>query len=75
MKIRIGIVALLAGAMALVGVGCTPPSSEWQAQNQVNNFWTTISFLIVMGLCQNTTFCPLPGLPIPPDAPPPTPEG
>jgi hypothetical protein len=65
MKIRIGIAALLAATTALLGVGCTPPSSDWQAEQQSHNFWNAIGFLFVMGLCQDPNTCPIPGLPVP----------
>lgn len=65
MKPRMGLVVLLTGAMAAVGVGCSadPPSpsqGDW-----VGNFFL---FLILQELCQGPapTNCPLPGLPVPP---------
>lgn len=64
MKMRMAIAVLLTATMGLAGVGCTPPSSEWQAEQQVHNFWNAIGLLLVLGLCQNTSTCPIPGEPV-----------
>lgn len=72
MKARTAIAAVLAAMMTMAGVGCTPPSSDWEAEQRSHNFWNSVGFLIIFGLCQNTDFCPLPGGPTPP--PPPAPE-
>ena len=65
MKLKIGLAALLTGAMAAFGVGCSadPPSSsqgDW-----VGNFFL---FLILQQLCQGPApaNCPIPGDPVGP---------
>jgi len=65
MKVRMGIAALLAASMTLVGVGCTPPTRQ-----QSQNFWNAIGLMFIVGLCQNTSFCPIPGDPVGPGVPP-----
>lgn len=62
---------MLAAAMAVFGVGCTPPANDWEAQNQANWVGNFIFFTIYMGLCQaNGGVCPFPIAPTLPAQPP-----
>lgn len=72
MRARRAIAAALAGTMTVLGVGCTPPASDWEAEQRSHNFWNAVGFLILIGWCQNTDACPIPGSPVPPAAPVPT---
>lgn len=71
MKTRVALIGALAAATAALGVGCTPPSSDWEAQNQAQWVGNGIFFLIYMGLCQgNGGVCPFPIAPTLPATPP-----
>jgi hypothetical protein len=55
-------VALLAGSMAALGLGCTgQPTTDWEAQRQAQWVGTGIFGIIYLALCQaNGGVCPFP---------------
>jgi hypothetical protein len=62
-KARTAIAALLVGATAALGVGCTgqPPANEWEAERQAVWIGNGIFFLIYSALCNaNGGVCPFP---------------
>ena len=79
MKIRVALIGALAAATAALGVGCTPPANEWEAERQAVWLGNGIFFIIYIGLCQaNNGVCPFPiapTLPVPAATPAPSPEG
>lgn len=73
MKTRIALIGVLAAATAALGVGCTPPANDWEAQQQANWVGNGIFFMIYIALCQgNGGVCPFPIAPTLPPATPPT---
>lgn len=63
MRLRVGMVALLAGATAVFGVGCTgqPPRTPQEAQQQAQWLGNGIFMIIYLSLCQaNHGVCPFP---------------
>ncbi len=64
MKFRVALVALLAGCMVALGVGCSTPQNSWQAKNQANSIGGFIALVIVYGLCTATPYCPIGGVPV-----------
>ena len=63
MRLRVVLVAVLAGATAVFGVGCTstPPADDFQAQQQAQSLATAIFMFLSLALSQaNSGQCPFP---------------
>jgi len=74
MKTRVALIGVLAAATAALGVGCTPPASDWEAERQANWVGTGIFMLFYIALCQgNGGVCPFPIAPTLPASPVPAP--
>jgi hypothetical protein len=62
-RFKIGVAALLVGAMGALGVGCTgqPPATQAEAQQQAQWLGNGIFMIIYMAMCQaNHGVCPFP---------------
>lgn len=69
MKTRVALIGVLAAAMAALGVGCTPPANDFEAERQAQWVGNGIFFFIYMALCQgNGGVCPFPIAPTLPAA-------